>query len=172
VKNAIPLTADSQSKVEAVNDTVKFMQRFRGVPAHVLAAAMNKETRGLNWSGCPKSLMAERYAKRREPGFGNTAWTGVTLASIAAHLPPGLAAAMEVKRAKARAVPYTLIEKPQVGYAFGAAYEVWQGETMVSRHPNKSEATNARKRFRKQDAREALRRAKIQGGELSATGVE
>jgi hypothetical protein len=163
---------NAQSKIEAVNEVVKFMQRFRGVPTHVLVAAMNKETRGLNWSGCPKSLMAERYAKRREPGFGNTAWKGVTLASIAAQLPPGLAAAMKLKSAKARAVPYTLIEKPQAGYGFGAAYEVWQGDTMVSRHPNKSEATNARKRFRKQDAREAQRSAKTQGVGLSVTGVK
>lgn len=49
--------------------------------------------------------------------------------------------------------PYTIIEKPQAGYGFGSAYEVHQGGAMVSRHPNKSEAANAVKRFRKEDRR-------------------
>lgn len=33
------------------------------------------------------------------------------------------------------------------------AYEVWEDETMLSRHPNKSEAANAKKRYEAADKR-------------------
>lgn len=59
----------------------------------------------------------------------------------------------------AKSARYVLEEKPQAGYAIGAAYEVWQLGAMVSRHPNKAEAQNAIKRYRKADRR--VFRAKV-----------
>lgn len=33
----------------------------RGVPAHVVVQAMNRTTRGINWSGCTKAMMREAF---------------------------------------------------------------------------------------------------------------
>jgi hypothetical protein len=69
-------------------------------------------------------------------------------------------AALSVKSAR-----YELLEKPQAGYRIGAAYEVWQFGVMLSRHPNKPEAENAIKRYRKADRRAGIAAARQKAGQ-------
>lgn len=39
----------------------QFMERFKGVPAHEVARALTSLTPGINWNGCPKGHLAERW---------------------------------------------------------------------------------------------------------------
>jgi hypothetical protein len=43
----------------------QFMTAVRKVPAHRVAKALGYLTPGVNWYGCSKGLMAERYADDR-----------------------------------------------------------------------------------------------------------
>lgn len=40
----------------------EFMLRFRGVKVHHLTKALNRLTRGINWSGCSKGHIADSWA--------------------------------------------------------------------------------------------------------------
>jgi hypothetical protein len=40
----------------------EFMKRMRGIPADVVARAMDKNTPGVTWYGCSKSLMANYWS--------------------------------------------------------------------------------------------------------------
>lgn len=72
------------------SDKAAFMARFRGVPAHVVASAMNGVTSGINWRGCSKGHIAERWAIVTQPDAGTSQKNGygnlpsVTLDQIAA----------------------------------------------------------------------------------------
>ena len=40
-----------------------FIRAMHGIPTHHVVAAMNAATSGINWTGCSKSHMADRYAQ-------------------------------------------------------------------------------------------------------------
>ena len=74
---------DSEKKPTTALREQMFMDHFYRVPSNVVARALSALTRGISWTGCGKSHMAECWA---DPWLGHESMQSIQLEEIGAEI--------------------------------------------------------------------------------------